>query len=63
MAAWIIQNRIDAPEDLTGFNLDGYEYQPDESTDSKLTFSRPQPPPVGKITSTFLRLIHTFFSF
>ena len=48
MAAWMIQNRIDAPEDLTGFNLDGYEYQPDESTDSKLTFSRPQPPPVGK---------------
>lgn len=48
MAAWMIQNRIDAPEDLTGFNLDGYEYQPDESTESKLTFSRPQPPPVGK---------------
>lgn len=48
MAAWITQNRIDAPEELTGFNLDGYEYQPDESTADKLTFSRPQPPPVGK---------------
>jgi cytoplasmic iron level regulating protein YaaA (DUF328/UPF0246 family) len=48
MAAWITQNRIDAPEELTGFNLDGYEYQPDESLADKLTFSRPQPPPVGK---------------
>ena len=48
MAAWIIQNRIDQPDRLCEFNLDGYEYQPDESTSVKLTFSRPQPPPVGK---------------
>lgn len=48
MAAWIILNRIDTPEKLTEFNLDGYEYQPDESKADKLTFSRPQPPPVGK---------------
>lgn len=48
MAAWIIQNRIDSPEQLSEFNLDGYEYQPDESQAGKLTFSRPQPPPVGK---------------
>ncbi|WP_339727440.1 peroxide stress protein YaaA [uncultured Gimesia sp.] len=48
MAAWMIQNRIDAPEQLTEFNLNGYEYQADESSADKLTFSRPQPPPVGK---------------
>tara|TARA_R110002111_G_scaffold262694_1_gene340136 strand:+ start:63926 stop:64717 length:792 start_codon:yes stop_codon:yes gene_type:complete len=48
MAAWMIQNRVDAPAQLTDFNLDGYEYQADESTADKLTFSRPQPPPVGK---------------
>nr|WP_315854820.1 peroxide stress protein YaaA [Gimesia maris] len=48
MAAWIIQNRIDQPDQLSDFNLDGYEFQADESTSAKLTFSRPQPPPVGK---------------
>ncbi len=47
MAAWIIQNRIDEPDQLCDFNLDGYQYQADESTNNKLTFSRPQPPPVG----------------
>lgn len=48
MAAWIIQNRIDQPDQLSDFNLDGYEFQADASTADKLTFSRPQPPPVGK---------------
>lgn len=48
MAAWMIQKRTDQPDQLCEFNLDGYEYQPDESTTDKLTFSRPQPPPVGK---------------
>lgn len=48
MAAWMMQNRIDTPAQLTDFNLNGYEYQADESTEDKLTFSRPQPPPVGK---------------
>lgn len=48
MAAWIMQNQIDTPDQLTDFNLDGYEFQSDESTNAKLTFSRPQPPPVGK---------------
>ena len=48
MAAWMIQNHVDKPEQLTDFNLEGYEYQADESTADKLTFSRPQPPPVGK---------------
>ena len=48
MAAWIIHNRIDQPDQLRDFNLDGYEFQADASTADKLTFSRPQPPPVGK---------------
>jgi len=48
MAAWMIQNRVDQPEQLTDFNLNGYEFQADESTAEKLVFARPQPPPVGK---------------
>jgi uncharacterized protein len=48
MAAWIIQNRIDKPEQLTEFHVAGYEYVADESKADKLVFARPQPPPVGK---------------
>jgi len=48
MAAWIIQNRIDKPEQLSEFRVDGYEYIDDESKADKLVFARPQPPPVGK---------------
>ncbi len=48
MAAWIIQNRIDKPEQLTKFHVGGYEYVADESKADKLVFARPQPPPVGK---------------
>lgn len=48
MASWMILNRIDKPEELTGFNVDKYKYVAKESTADKLVFSRPQPPPVGK---------------
>ncbi|MFK7777299.1 MAG: peroxide stress protein YaaA [Gimesia sp.] len=48
MAAWIIHNRIDKPQQLTEFHEGGYEYVADESTTEKLVFARPQPPPVGK---------------
>lgn len=48
MAAWIIKNRIDKPEQLTKFHVGGYEYVADESKADKLVFARPQPPPVGK---------------
>lgn len=48
MAGWMILNRIDKPEELTQFNVDQYKYNAKESTDAKLVFTRPQPPPVGK---------------
>jgi len=48
MAAWIIKNRIDDPDKLSGFDADGYQFIADESTNTELVFARPQPPPPGK---------------
>ncbi len=48
MAAWIIQNRVESPKELTKFNADGYEFQKDESTEEKFIFVRPQPSPAGR---------------
>lgn len=45
MARWIMQNRVDRSEGLKDFNLDGYSYDQDASTDTLLVFSRTQPPP------------------
>ena len=42
MARYVIENRIDTPEKLTGFNLDGYAYAPEASTEDKLVFRRPE---------------------
>ncbi|VAX40086.1 UPF0246 protein YaaA [hydrothermal vent metagenome] len=47
MAAWIIQNRVESPNELTKFNVEGYEFQKDESTEEKFIFVRPQPIPVS----------------
>lgn len=40
MAAWIIRNRITAPGRLKEFDVDGYEFNVDESTATKLVFQR-----------------------
>lgn len=40
MARYMIQNRIDAPEGLKGFDLDGYVFQPSLSDERTLTFLR-----------------------
>ncbi len=48
MAAWIIRNRVESSTELKQFNATGYEYQPDESTEDKFVFTRPQPPPVSR---------------
>lgn len=40
MARYIIQNKIDNIEELKGFEVDGYSFDPQESTDSKLAFKR-----------------------
>lgn len=48
MARWIIENRIEDPERLKEFNVDGYRYEPEGSTPDKLLFTRPQPAPVKR---------------
>lgn len=43
MARWIIENRVEDPTALTGFDLGGYRYDQHGSTDTTLLFTRPQP--------------------
>lgn len=43
MARYIIENRIDSPDKLTAFNLEGYAYAATESSDDKLVFRRAEP--------------------
>ncbi len=40
MARFIIQNRIEDPEQLKGFDIDRYRFDPDLSTDEKFLFTR-----------------------
>lgn len=42
MARYMIQNRIEQPEGLKGFDLDGYIYQASLSDENNLTFLRDQ---------------------
>lgn len=42
MAAYIIRNRIDSAAKIKEFDVDGYRYSEDESTDSKPVFLRKQ---------------------
>lgn len=41
MARDMIDRRLDDPEDLKGFNRDGYGYRPDLSSETKWVFTRP----------------------
>ena len=43
MARFMIQNRVTSVEGLRDFDIGGYSYQPRESTDEKLVFTRPYP--------------------
>ena len=45
MARYIIEERIDRSEGLKDFTVGNYAFQPNESTDTKWVFKRPQPPP------------------
>lgn len=45
MARWIIDNRIDDPQRLSAFDIDGYRFDKAASTKGKVEFSRPQPAP------------------
>ncbi len=42
MSAYIIKNRIKNPEDLKGFNVDGYKYYKSESDGNNWVFQRKQ---------------------
>jgi len=42
MARYVVENRITDPEDLKGFNLDGYKYVASESKLDKPIFRRPE---------------------
>ena len=44
MARWMIENRIDAPEALTRFDVEGYRFDAAGSSADQLLFTRPQPP-------------------
>ncbi len=41
MARWVIENRVDDPEDLRAFDVEGYVYVPDLSSGDRLVFTRP----------------------
>lgn len=45
MARWIMQERVDRAGGLKDFNLGGYKFDKDQSTETLLVFSRKQPPP------------------
>jgi uncharacterized protein len=49
MARFAIDNRIDKPEDLKAFDIDGYRFVPGLSGEDEYAFSRPQPPPVAQV--------------
>ncbi|MGA0608179.1 peroxide stress protein YaaA [Phenylobacterium sp. VNQ135] len=45
IARYAIDNRIDRAADLRAFDVAGYRFVPELSTDEEFTFARPQPPP------------------
>ena len=40
MARYMINNRLEKPEDLKSFDMDGYRYQKDQSNDNEWVFTR-----------------------
>jgi cytoplasmic iron level regulating protein YaaA (DUF328/UPF0246 family) len=48
MARFAILNRIEDPAQMKAFDLGGYRFHPDQSSDLQWTFSRKQPPPVAQ---------------
>jgi cytoplasmic iron level regulating protein YaaA (DUF328/UPF0246 family) len=43
MARWVIQNRVEDPAELCKFDLGGYRFEADGSSEDELLFTRPQP--------------------
>ncbi len=48
MARYIVEHRLTDPDALRRFDLEGYRFRPEDSTEDTLLFSRPTPPPVSK---------------
>lgn len=48
MARYVIDNRIERAGDLRSFDVAGYRYVPELSSDDEITFRRPQPPLVAR---------------
>ena len=51
MARYAIDHRIQRASDLRGFDVAGYRFVPELSTDAEFTFQRPQPPLVAQTRS------------
>ena len=47
MARYAIDNRIERAADLRSFDVAGYRFAPELSSDAEFTFSRPQPEPMS----------------
>eukprot|EP00041_Stephanoeca_diplocostata_P032174 m.1024206 g.1024206 ORF g.1024206 m.1024206 type:complete len:345 (-) comp24099_c1_seq11:497-1531(-) len=45
MVRYCALNNVRSPDDLKGFDLDGYRFQPSESTATSYVFGRAKPPP------------------
>lgn len=45
LARWIIQNRVEQPDDLKGAVISNYRFMPEHSTDTRWVYHRPKPPP------------------
>jgi cytoplasmic iron level regulating protein YaaA (DUF328/UPF0246 family) len=43
MARYVVENRVEDPRDVTNFDLEGYAFDPELSTDTDLVFTRQQP--------------------
>jgi len=48
LARWAIDNRVDRHEALKAFDVAGYRFVPELSSESEYTFARPQPPPAAQ---------------
>ncbi|GIS32370.1 MAG: hypothetical protein Ct9H90mP4_02840 [Gammaproteobacteria bacterium] len=40
MTRYLVENRIDSPKDISGFDYDGYKYSKSESTEYSPVFLR-----------------------
>ena len=52
MARYAIDNRIERAADLRSFDVAGYRFVPELSTDAEFTFLRPQPEPISPARKT-----------